>query len=94
MKKILFTITLWVSSFAFSQQAQTFSEVTIQNYSPVLYLKRSTNDGGFIRGIQTQYLNGDNGWFLVICTAASGLFPKEITQIPNLLLMTVTDMWE
>ncbi len=56
-------MALLVSSFAFSQQAQTFSEVTIQNYSPLLYLKRSVNDGGFIRGIQTQYQNGDNGWF-------------------------------
>lgn len=56
-------MALLVSSFAFSQQAQTFSEVTIQNYSPLLYLKRSVNDGGFIRGIQTQYQNGGNGWF-------------------------------
>ncbi|VFA43512.1 hypothetical protein [Chryseobacterium indologenes] len=63
MKTKLFSMALLVSSFAFSQQAQTFSEVTIQNYSPLLYLKRSVNDGGFIRGIQTQYQNGDNGWF-------------------------------
>lgn len=63
MKTKLFSMALLVSSFAFSQQAQTFSEVTIQNYSPLLYLKRSVNDGGFIRGIQTQYQNGGNGWF-------------------------------
>lgn len=63
MKTQLFSMALLVSSLAFSQQAQTFSEVTIQAYSPTLYLKRSVNDGGFIRGIQTQSLNGDNGWF-------------------------------
>lgn len=63
MKTQLFSIALLVSSLAFSQQAQTFSEVTVQAYSPTIYLKRSVNDGGFIRGIQTQYLNGDNGWF-------------------------------
>ncbi|MCE4065822.1 hypothetical protein LXM63_12010 [Chryseobacterium gleum] len=63
MKKKLFSMALLVSSLAFSQQAQTFSEVTIQAYSPTLYLKRSVNDGGFVRGIQTQSLNGDNGWF-------------------------------
>ncbi|WP_228410049.1 hypothetical protein [Chryseobacterium viscerum] len=63
MKTKLFSMVLLASSFAFSQQAQTFSEVTIQNYSPLLYLKRSVNDGGFIRGIQTQYQNGGNGWF-------------------------------
>lgn len=63
MKTQLFSMALLVSSLAFSQQAQTFSEVTIQAYSPTLYLKRNVNDGGFIRGIQTQSLNGDNGWF-------------------------------
>ncbi|MGR3854975.1 hypothetical protein [Chryseobacterium indologenes] len=63
MKTQLFSMALLVSSLAFSQQAQTFSEVTVQAYSPTIYLKRSVNDGGFIRGIQTQYLNGDNGWF-------------------------------
>lgn len=63
MKTQLFSMALLVSSLAFSQQTQTFSEVTIQAYSPTLYLKRNVNDGGFIRGIQTQSLNGDNGWF-------------------------------
>jgi len=63
MKTQLFSIALLVSSLAFSQQTQTFSEVTIQGYSPTLYLKRSIIDGGFIRGIQTQALNGENGWF-------------------------------
>ncbi|KYH06647.1 MULTISPECIES: hypothetical protein [Chryseobacterium] len=63
MKTKLLSMALLASSFVFSQQAQTFSEVTIQNYSPLLYLKRSVNDGGFIRGIQTQYQNGGNGWF-------------------------------
>lgn len=63
MKTKLFSIALLTaSSLAFSQQ-QIFSEVTIENYSPTLYLKRNANDGGFVRGIQTQALNGDKGWF-------------------------------
>lgn len=63
MKTKLFSLAILASSFVFAQQQQTFSEVTIQAYSPTLYLKRSVNDGGFVRGIQTQSLNGDNGWF-------------------------------
>nr|WP_315032775.1 hypothetical protein [uncultured Chryseobacterium sp.] len=62
MKTKLLSMALLASTFAIAQQT-TFSEVTIQNYSPTLYLKRGTNDGGFFRGVQTQYLNGDNGWF-------------------------------
>lgn len=63
MKRKLLSLALLASSLVFAQQQQTFSEVTIQGYSPTLYLKRSVNDGGFVRGIQTQSLNGDNGWF-------------------------------
>ncbi|PWN70087.1 hypothetical protein C1631_008815 [Chryseobacterium phosphatilyticum] len=62
MKKKLLSLALLASSFVFAQQT-TFPEVTVQSYSPTVYLKRNTNDGGFTRGIQTQYLNGDNGWF-------------------------------
>lgn len=50
------------SSFAFAQQ--TFSSVTIQTYSPLLYLKRDTNQGGYIQGIQSQQVDGTNNWFM------------------------------
>lgn len=50
MKNKLLLLAVLASSFTFAQQG-AFSEVTIQNPSPILYLKRSTNDGGFIRGI-------------------------------------------
>ncbi|MCL9806433.1 hypothetical protein NAT51_12925 [Flavobacterium amniphilum] len=36
---------------------------TIQNYSPVLTLKRNTTTGGYIEGVQTQLLDGTNNWF-------------------------------
>jgi hypothetical protein len=36
---------------------------TIQSYSPQLYLKRNTTNGGYIQGIQTQQLDGTNNWF-------------------------------
>ncbi|MCL8535546.1 hypothetical protein M9991_01540 [Chryseobacterium gallinarum] len=61
MKQKLLAIAVLISSLMFSQT--TFSEVTVQSYSPTLYLKRNTDIGGFTRGIQTQSLNGDNGWF-------------------------------
>ncbi|MCT2563104.1 hypothetical protein [Chryseobacterium herbae] len=62
MKIKLLSFALLASVLAFGQQ-QTFSDVTIQSYSPTLFLKRNTNDGGFTRGIQTQSLNGDKAWF-------------------------------
>nr|WP_315026461.1 hypothetical protein [uncultured Chryseobacterium sp.] len=62
MKQKLIAIAILATSFMFAQQT-TFPEVTIQSYSPTLYLKRNVDTGGFTRGIQTQKLNGENGWF-------------------------------
>ncbi|WP_246008718.1 hypothetical protein [Chryseobacterium lactis] len=62
MKRKLLPLALLFSSFVFAQQ-QIFPDITIQSYSPTLFLKRNTDEGGFTRGIQTQYLNGDKGWF-------------------------------
>jgi hypothetical protein len=61
MKQKLVAIAILASSCMFAQT--TFPEVTVQSYSPTLYLKRNTDIGGFTRGIQTQSLNGENGWF-------------------------------
>lgn len=36
---------------------------TIESWSPTIYLKRDTNEGGYTQGIQTSLLNGDNNWF-------------------------------
>lgn len=55
-------LALVTSSFVFAQQ-QPVPDITVQSYSPTLYLKRNTDIGGFTRGIQTQSLNGENGWF-------------------------------
>ncbi|WP_051887328.1 hypothetical protein [Chryseobacterium piperi] len=60
--KLFLPILMLGTSFTFAQQ-QTFPSVTIESYSPRLFLKRNTDNGGFVRGIQTQFANGDNGWF-------------------------------
>ncbi|MEJ5052572.1 hypothetical protein WH221_22290 [Chryseobacterium culicis] len=86
MKTKLFSMALLVSSFAFSQQAQTFSQVTIQSTSPILYLKRSTNETGFIRGIQTQYFNGDNGWFFGDVNGSQWMVSKGDYKNPKLVI--------
>ncbi|SMC75377.1 DUF4200 domain-containing protein [Pedobacter africanus] len=66
MKKI-YTLILAVSSLAATAQTNNDFPVTgsatIYDYSPRLYLKRSSNEGGFIQGIQTQLLDGTNNWF-------------------------------
>jgi hypothetical protein len=35
----------------------------INDWSPTLFLKRNTNDGGYIQGIQSQLKDGTNNWF-------------------------------
>ncbi|REC48044.1 hypothetical protein [Chryseobacterium pennipullorum] len=61
MKTKLLALAVLASAWASGQQ--TFSEVTIESYSPTLFLKRNTDVGGFVRGIQTKAVNGENGWF-------------------------------
>ncbi|MEJ5050430.1 hypothetical protein WH221_11350 [Chryseobacterium culicis] len=85
MKKKLLSLALLASSFVFAQQG-AFSEVTIQNPSPILYLKRSTNDGGFIRGIQTQYFNGTNGWFFGDLHGSQWIVSKGDYTNPKLVI--------
>lgn len=85
MKKILFIAGILAAQLSFAQQG-VFSEVTIQNYSPILYLKRSVNDGGFIRGIQTQYLNGDNGWFFGDLQGSQWIVSKGNHSDPKLVI--------
>ncbi|WP_228463864.1 MULTISPECIES: hypothetical protein [Chryseobacterium] len=63
MKLKLLSVALLVSSSFVLAQQQPVPDITIESYSPMLYLKRNTDIGGFVRGIQTQYANGDNGWF-------------------------------
>jgi hypothetical protein len=41
----------------------TTGNPTIYDYSPVIFLKRNTNAGGFVQGIQTQLQDGTNNWF-------------------------------
>lgn len=85
MKKILFIAGILAAQLSFAQQG-AFSEVTIQNPSPILYLKRSTNDGGFIRGIQTQYLNGTNGWFFGDLHGSQWIVSKGDYTNPKLVI--------
>ncbi|MGN7706544.1 hypothetical protein [Chryseobacterium sp. JV274] len=85
MKKILIIAGILAVQLSFAQQG-AFSEVTIQNPSPILYLKRSTNDGGFIRGIQTQYFNGDNGWFFGDLHGSQWIVSKGDYTNPKLVI--------
>lgn len=85
MKKILFIAGILAAQLSFAQQG-AFSAVTIQNPSPILYLKRSTNDGGFIRGIQTQYLNGTNGWFFGDLHGSQWIVSKGDYTNPKLVI--------
>ena len=85
MKKILFIAGILVAQLSFAQQG-VFSDVTIQSPSPILYLKRSTNDGGFIRGIQTQYYNGDNGWFFGDLHGSQWIVSKGDYTNPKLVI--------
>lgn len=85
MKKILFIAGILGAQLSFAQQG-VFSDVTIQSPSPILYLKRSTNDGGFIRGIQTQYLNGTNGWFFGDLHGSQWIVSKGDYTNPKLVI--------
>lgn len=85
MKKILFIAGILATQLSFAQQG-VFSDVTIQSPSPVLYLKRSTNDGGFIRGIQTQYFNGTNGWFFGDLHGSQWIVSKGDYTNPKLVI--------
>ncbi|CAM1344756.1 hypothetical protein [Tenacibaculum amylolyticum] len=38
-------------------------KVLVQSYSPILKLRRDTDTGGFIQGIQTEFLNGSPNFF-------------------------------
>ncbi|SMD08285.1 hypothetical protein [Pedobacter africanus] len=65
--KGLYMILLGAVSFtAMGQTNNNFpvtGSATIYDYSPMLFLKRNTNEGGFVQGIQTQLLDGTNNWF-------------------------------
>lgn len=36
---------------------------TISDYSPVLFLDRNVNNGGYVQGVQTRLSDGTNNWF-------------------------------
>ena len=37
--------------------------VGIESYSPMIYLKRNRDYGGFVQGVQTQLMDGTNNWW-------------------------------
>lgn len=64
-------------NYKLSVQGHSLSTAhTIQSWSPTIYLKRDTNQGGYIQGIQTQLLNGDNNWFFGNLHADSWIVAK------------------
>ncbi|MDQ0591966.1 putative coiled-coil protein SlyX [Chryseobacterium ginsenosidimutans] len=61
MKKVFFLAGL-LSAISLSAQI-TEPEITISNYSPTLLLKRNTDIGGYIQGVQSQLQDGTNNWY-------------------------------
>ncbi|UOU96845.1 hypothetical protein MUU74_10095 [Chryseobacterium daecheongense] len=84
MKRILFLAGTLLTHFVFGQQ--TFSSVTIQNYSPILLLKRSTDSGGYIQGVQTQLLDGTNNWFFGNLDSERWMISKGNYQNPKFII--------
>ncbi|SMC75140.1 hypothetical protein [Pedobacter africanus] len=89
MKKI-YTLILAVSSLAATAQTNNDFPVTgsatIYDYSPMLFLKRNTNDGGYIQGIQTQLLDGTNNWFYGNLLDDQWMVSKGDFQNPKLVV--------
>ncbi|MGE8526915.1 hypothetical protein [Chryseobacterium rhizosphaerae] len=63
MKKTFLAAFLIAATCLSAQQPATFSAVTIESYSPILFLKRANDYGGYIQGVQSQLLDGSNNWF-------------------------------
>lgn len=66
MKSIFLVLFLFFSfliSYAQNNDFPVTGDATISNYSPLLILKRNTDIGGFVQGIQTRLANGTDNWF-------------------------------
>ncbi|MCJ1805948.1 MULTISPECIES: hypothetical protein [Flavobacterium] len=60
---------------------------TITSYSPLLKLKRDTETGGYIQGVQTQLKNGTNNWFFGNWDSDKWLVSKGDYQNPKLMIL-------
>lgn len=66
MKKINLLLPLMAISLAGFAQVNDYPSTgnpTIYGYSPIINLKRNTNEGDYLQGIQTQLQNGTPNWF-------------------------------
>ncbi|WP_199140357.1 hypothetical protein [Pedobacter sp. ASV12] len=66
MKKINLLLPLMAISLAGFAQVNDYPSTgnpTIYGYSPIINLKRNTNEGGYLQGIQTLLQNGTPSWF-------------------------------
>ncbi|GAA4163220.1 hypothetical protein GCM10022217_31930 [Chryseobacterium ginsenosidimutans] len=61
MKKLL-QIAGFLTVASLSAQI-TEPEITIYNYSPMLFLKRNTDIGGYVQGIQSRLQDNTDNWF-------------------------------
>jgi len=63
MRKTFLAVSLFTATALSAQTPITTSSVTIQAYSPLLYLQRNQSTGGYVQGVQSQLLDGTNNWF-------------------------------
>jgi hypothetical protein len=67
MKKLLillgFSSVVTLQGFAQSNNYPVTGSPTVYDYSPMLFLQRNTNIGGFIEGIQTRLADGTDNWY-------------------------------
>ncbi|MFC4815710.1 hypothetical protein [Flavobacterium sp. GCM10023249] len=59
---------------------------TVQDYSPVLTLKRDRPDGGYIQGIQSKLNNGTDNWFFGNYNDDKWMVSKGDFQSPKLVV--------
>ncbi|GAB3909989.1 hypothetical protein GCM10028826_17800 [Mucilaginibacter boryungensis] len=57
-KLFVAVVALWLICNCVYAQSPTYTD-----YSPLVFLKRNTPDGGFASGIQTQLSDGTNLWY-------------------------------
>jgi hypothetical protein len=62
MKKVLLFGSIMTLNSLFAQNFDI--SVQIEDYSPQVFLKRNSDTGGYIQGIQTQLKDGTNNWFM------------------------------
>lgn len=62
--KNIFVIVMILSVLTLSAQSPVYENVSIENYSPMLILKRTFDGGGYVQGIQSRLKDNSDNWFM------------------------------